>query len=269
MPRQEFLESIRCFQSCYSPYNDWYLQFLSTKLDSISPEVRQCLPCNNMKSLEANPQSEKEQLFRCLGRVADMLYSEKSIALAQIRNALADDGYLDSRVETHSAGMQCAFIIVGLLTMLYSPVLSPKSTLLEICHDTEITKPGTWRNYQVSSDCQQVSKPFKDLLRQFSGHIGPIPGSPASETAWNGNERSPLDSLLSTNVCFYTLSKLARVRIIWTEASCQHLEFDMRRKTLKLFRYPSFCALISTLPLDLNQTHSTGATQHKITHVSR
>jgi hypothetical protein len=46
-------------------------------------------------------------------------------------------------------------------------------------------------------------------------------------------------------VCFATLQQLANLRIIWVSSLALHLELDSNKKTLKLFRYPSFCRMMT------------------------
>jgi hypothetical protein len=53
------------------------------------------------------------------------------------------------------------------------------------------------------------------------------------------------DSIMSQHVCWYTLHKVAELRIEWVTALSLHLELDSSKRTLKLFRYPSFVRMMS------------------------
>lgn len=54
--------------------------------------------------------------------------------------------------------------------------------------------------------------------------------------------------LVGSNLNYYTLSKLAGLNIEWVESLCLHLELNKSKRTLKVFRFPSFCMLLCSTP---------------------
>jgi hypothetical protein len=55
-------------------------------------------------------------------------------------------------------------------------------------------------------------------------------------------------ALVSSNLSYYTLSKLVGLKIEWVESLCLHLELNKSKRTLKVFRFPSFCRLLCFAP---------------------
>lgn len=76
------------------------------------------------------------------------------------------------------------------------------------------------------------------LILDFGTRHGPIPDIQPSD-------RRYLRCLDSIKVEFQTLRNQAGVIILSTHSTCDHLEFDVRAKVLKLFRCPSFCAMMA------------------------
>ncbi|KAF2469966.1 uncharacterized protein BDR25DRAFT_201402, partial [Lindgomyces ingoldianus] len=46
------------------------------------------------------------------------------------------------------------------------------------------------------------------------------------------------------HISYYNLTRLAEIKIDWVDSIGEHLEFDRKQRALKLFRFPSFCALL-------------------------
>ena len=47
-----------------------------------------------------------------------------------------------------------------------------------------------------------------------------------------------------SHVSFDMIQNFAKVRIEWVDCLSMHLEFDSRTRTLKVFRFPSFCRIM-------------------------
>ncbi|KAL1838785.1 hypothetical protein VTJ49DRAFT_2213 [Mycothermus thermophilus] len=91
----------------------------------------------------------------------------------------------------------------------------------------------------ITVDCLHAS--LASVIRNFGTYRGPIPGT---NTEPERRAAPSLRSLESANVSFHALKNLAGVRVMWTSSSCEHLELDLQTNVLKLFRHPSFCAMI-------------------------
>ncbi|EAQ84208.1 predicted protein [Chaetomium globosum CBS 148.51] len=53
------------------------------------------------------------------------------------------------------------------------------------------------------------------------------------------------DTISSANLSCQAMVRTAGIKIVWVDAFSLHLEFDARTTTLKLFRFPSFCAMLA------------------------
>lgn len=136
---------------------------------------------------------------------------------------------------------QALFIGLGLVSLLFEPDSRPPQGLFQLGlrSDGRAIRNETWRVNQCS--LSQGAESISSLLRSFSGAQGCIPRHTPSAS---------VDSISAPNVCFYTLTKLAEIEIVWVDEMCSHLEFDWRRKKLKVFRFPSFCALVAVGNMD-------------------
>ncbi|KAH8591674.1 hypothetical protein B0O99DRAFT_654337 [Bisporella sp. PMI_857] len=52
------------------------------------------------------------------------------------------------------------------------------------------------------------------------------------------------DILVASNLNYYTISKIGKLRIEWVESLSLHLDLHERSSKLRLFAFPSFCALL-------------------------
>jgi hypothetical protein len=248
-PSKAFFATIGCNKLRHSPYAKWYSQFLRMQFSSISPHILRTLPSGDLDNRDNDIQQEKE-IFRCLECIAEMLSREKNLPLAQISEYLGGKNLWKTSNDFEEATLQFSFIIVGFLTMFYQPKLKPRLKMLQIDLQMAGSTCDTWFSDEIEIATDVAAKPLTDLLRKFGGYRGPIPRAGFLEEGNYAGARRVRDStsLCSSNINFYTLRKLARIRVIWTTSACQHLEFDARDKTLKLFCYPSFCGLICTAP---------------------
>ncbi|KAF2111039.1 hypothetical protein BDV96DRAFT_194995 [Lophiotrema nucula] len=98
---------------------------------------------------------------------------------------------------------------------------------------------ATWINTTIS--LIDAGGPIWDILDKFSGTKGPLP-NPVSSSGLI----SELDTLHASNLSFYHLNRLGKIEIVLVESMCEHLELDTRAKTLKLFKCPSYCVLLSS-----------------------
>ncbi|KAK3331561.1 hypothetical protein B0H66DRAFT_467853 [Apodospora peruviana] len=54
----------------------------------------------------------------------------------------------------------------------------------------------------------------------------------------------PSDAIRVSNVYFSNLVRVGKIRLEWVDSMTEHLALDERTRTLKLFKYPAYCALI-------------------------
>lgn len=88
----------------------------------------------------------------------------------------------------------------------------------------------TIRSYEHS--IENIDMPFCQYLSMF-GRLIP-------EVKVMANK----EQIVASHICYDTLYKVAEIKIEWVNSLSLHLEFDTVRKTLKVFKFPSFCRLM-------------------------
>ena len=226
-------------------YFQWYLRYLRHRLNGV-PEVLLSLIAPDLGLQQFSPPEIHPQVLVLFATVANLLKSEHQLTLSDILERLENQGILLAEVQLRNQAIQLIFIVVGLLTLLYDPVLDPEDGALQIlCPENvpaRMSKNDTWTSY--SRDMSHVNQPIVTLLRQFGGVKGPIPWTVFNEVETTSSLKSSPDPLISSNLSYFTLKRVAKIEIEWVSSVCLHLEFNMRRKMLKLFRFPSLCGLL-------------------------
>lgn len=188
-----------------------------------------------------------EEMFchfcRLLSEIAQMVSTEKDLT---IDDMLSDVNSLPDEDEDVDIARQALFTGLGLVTLFFEPELQPLQGVFQLRIDQphRMSRNHTWRASQ--SDLDQATTTISSLLRSFSGTYGWIPSYGISQ------RMNAIDNISGSNVCFYTLTRLAGIEILWVDNICSHLEFDWNRQLLKLYRFPSFCALIAVGNEDSN-----------------
>lgn len=232
-------------------YFQWYLRYLRHRLKGV-PGVLLSLITPDFEIPQSPPTEIHPKVLVFLATVANLLKSEHQLSLSEILEKLENQGILLAGVQFKDQALQLIFIVVGLLTFFYDPVTDPEDGVLRIlCPEkaqVRVSKSDTWTSY--ARDMSHVNQPIVTLLRQFGGIKGPIPWTVFSEVDVSGSLKSPLDPLISSNLSYFTLKRVAKIEIEWVSSVCLHLEFNMRRKMLKLFRFPSLCGLLCDKEVD-------------------
>ncbi len=232
-------------------YFQWYLRYIRHRLDRI-PRLLLALIPPDVETQQSSPLENHQKALGILTAIANLLGSEHDLALSEILKKLEHQGLLLPRAELRPQGFQLIFIAVGLLTFFYDPVLEPEDEALQILGpekaEPKVSRNATWISY--SQDMSHVDQPIVTLIRQFGGVKGPIPRAVINEVDITSTLKSTLEPLTSLNLSYFTLTRVAQISIEWVSSVCLHLEFDMRRKVLKLFRFPSLCGLLCDKVVD-------------------
>ena len=232
-------------------YFQWYLRYLRHRLKRV-PGLLLSLITPDLGIGQSQPPEIHPKVLIFLAAVAELLKSEHQLTLSEILKKLENQRIILDEVQLKDRAIQLIFIAVGLLTLFYDPVLDPEDGVLEILRpekaQARVSRNDTWTSY--SRDMSQVDQPIVTLLRQFGGVKGPIPWTIFNEVEITSSLKSPLDPLVSSNLSYFTLKRVANIDIEWVSSVCLHLEFNMRRKVLKLFRFPSLCGLLYDKEVD-------------------
>jgi hypothetical protein len=259
------------------PYSKVYFDYLESILDLIPPGLLSVMPTPPSLT-ERSPEGLTRRLYIILQVLGQLLSDEQNHVLLRtactrledldlvlgeaydVANHESSNTKPPSPVEAtvpeaitgnQTKTAQLVFILLGLLTMFYDPTPNPQEGLLQIRRTGRDLKASRRSTATWEIDSQDLSElgrdiSFDDLLCRYSQHPGPVPTPRVPQQQSNPDA----GILRSQDVSFYTLANLLSVEIVWTTSICEHLEFSVRTKQLKLFRFPSFCVLLCLLEPD-------------------
>lgn len=98
--------------------------------------------------------------------------------------------------------------------------------------------PRNFREHSQGFDYFDI--PLHQLLSQFGDIIPEV----KPEVARRPSYVAPSENIYLQFVCYGTAWLIARLEIEWVDALSQHLDLDVSRRTLKLFRFPSYCRMM-------------------------
>jgi hypothetical protein len=206
-----------------------------------------------LAGLESKPDrgTENELLivYKFMAVVARSLRS-RDFTLLDVLNQLKADGRLkDDHPDTEATAIQLTFAALGWLTMLYNPKLCPEPRKLEIAGllDTYKKKDGMRSRVLTtfSQDLPVYHQPFHHLLRLYGNLVPQLTPQVIPEADYNYSTQNHREVYVTmNNVCFHTLHEVIHIKVAWCDTLNQHLELDEAKKTLKLFRFPSFCRMM-------------------------
>ncbi|KAK1826013.1 hypothetical protein QBC39DRAFT_387048, partial [Podospora conica] len=170
---------------------------------------------------------------------------------ASLAGSLIADDDLKRKLEGSSP---IIFKVIGEMTMLfttppirsvvgaYTPPTTTPSLQLSLAYP-----PGSTSNLRskaisctmcpFTEEIAQVR--LKTLLRRFGQFLPPwIPDNNPASLRFG-------DTLFSGNLSYEAMLRTARIKIAWVDSFPLHLEFDARTVTLKIFRFPTFCAMMA------------------------
>jgi hypothetical protein len=145
-------------------------------------------------------------------------------------------------VEVH----QCVFKLVSLITMLYTAADNPIPGKFQLIVSN--SGLGVRSRYQQSSTWHQLEYDITDTsIEKDLDHLLAHFGNPVLQRCYPPTEtRRDLyeDMLIASNLNYHTLSKIGHLEIEWVDTLSLHLELHERSSKLRLFAFPSFCAML-------------------------
>lgn len=228
-------ESDRIHSERASCWN-WYREYLDRKFSTIPKTLLQ----RNVSDASTVPNFAWFE--NVLNTTCEMLNQKCHSSLEDISTQLKNSGLVTDNDDEEVGLKQLVFFCIGILTILYEPSVEGHCNELSLANIQDsgvLPSSSTWST--VSIDLAEAGGPIWDILNKFSGSEGPLP-CPTTSTG----QRDELDTLQASNLNFHHLNRLGGITILLVESMCEHLELDTRAKTLKLFRCPSYCALLSS-----------------------
>ncbi|KAL8786505.1 MAG: hypothetical protein Q9213_002732 [Squamulea squamosa] len=209
--------------------------------------IRRRDPRNGESLLKRFPHlTSFEGLLSACNVVSTALRSKPFVSVREILAQCKSAQGLTPLPADESYAMQYIFTVIGELTMLFTPSPEPTPDFFQI----NVGDLGPWaqpsRIWQYDRVPMTGATPFiGDLLRRFGGKNCPVPRLKGPSLNEHTPNRETESSIVTLNLCFYTLDRLAGITIVWTSSWCEHLELDVRQKKLKLFKYPSLCLIMA------------------------
>ncbi|KAH8704213.1 hypothetical protein BGW36DRAFT_355585 [Talaromyces proteolyticus] len=179
--------------------------------------------------------------------IVHRLYEEDHISFGRLVSALSEERLLRPGQASENVAYQLVFILVGLATFFYTPSLTPKDGEFEITpsseEKTQYVSRGLWAVKQIQIDAESEQS-IGDVIKQFSGgkHLLLYSRWVEDDSQRPQNREDVLVKV--TNVNYWTLRKFIGIKVIFVDSVWEHLAFEQRTKTLKLFQYPSFCLML-------------------------
>ena len=215
---------------------NWYCRFLEGRFETIRES--HFIPCVQPSVL--NQSLDLCRLYNLTTTIIELVAKHQDISLDFIvGKLLSQEIFILDKSNSYGLMNQLTFIALGWLCMLYDPEWAPKEGLLQIRRDTRLSG-RILRSYRIRTIEQgftQISQPLPTLLRVF-GHI--VPELPVTSGI---TYQSNTDYLILSYLNYHTLNKVCNIKIEWVDSLSLHLEFVEAQRVLKLFRFPSFCAM--------------------------
>lgn len=271
-PEFDILRAVNCFITpsdfsarnwdLWQEYSIWYLSHIEWTLRAWMKDdgFRHRLQI-------LNPKGEQERILQLSSTSETMfLLSKVTASLCEGKTSLSDIslalfptaeghmsalGYAADRFDSFHENYdfldvqqghkyQVVFVLLSSILLLYTPTASPEPSHLQLqLKDPEYAGRGLRSNLLRKLSClltaDVAALSFEHLLNCF-GHLKFQPMSESSQHH---------KSIIASNVNYYILSKVTGIRVVWVDCLSLHLEFDRRTMTLKLFRFPSFCAMLA------------------------
>lgn len=211
-----------------------------------APAINAAVPTQTSTGKEGVAiRQQPEVWFRLLREMVDLLSFEarpnqRGPDLNAIRDRLIKEGIFKANADV-SMMAQLILRIFGWLTMLFEPPLmhdevkensfSPAVDPLQVSQ-LGLRKARKSKTHSINVNLYR-EKPVIDALYHM-----------LRENPFPQPLIAPTNPISGVNLSYYTLSKLAGLRIEWVESLSRHLELNKSTRTLKVFRFPSFCMLL-------------------------
>ena len=192
-------------------------------------------------------------MYQLLSSMAELAISKDNLTLQDMIDG--QDQFDTKYSPTSDLLTQLIFMAFGWMSMLYDPDPSPKGDKLQLLRVTRVKLPRqpsklkTDYLHTFEQGFHQLQQPLDNLFCVFGMILPSLDGAIATGGSYPkfgrpaGNDTSS-EYLILSFMSYYTLVKVAKIKIEWVESLNLHLEFDEGARVLKLFRYPSFCRLM-------------------------
>ncbi|KAI1121043.1 hypothetical protein F5Y10DRAFT_272464 [Nemania abortiva] len=232
-------EQISLYKDCL----DWFDSYLDQKFQ----EENQYLLIALSPILEGNARANAQSVRKLISWIARVTASLDHAFLGGISQEFHQTYGLAADDDSLINFCQSIFVLCGWITLLYKPQSSRIPGSIQMHPSSMNTNSGRFRDQPVYPDWTIVDEDLKALsFQQLLACFGlRVPRQhPASAIAGSGSITDHKTSVTASNIFFSNLVLVGKVEIQWVDSLIQHLDFDERTRTLKIFKYPAYCTLI-------------------------
>lgn len=227
----------------YETHTKWFSSYLDKAARNFLQTHGQDFHVRHLLKLSWHPEPEAVRDLASVSKMHTIILeiflhlTNGSTSLEIISNHLSEkEIILQEDLETTAYNL--VFKIISWITLLYKPEeylpLNPRELVLHAR-----SNPGVHGRLQCEINDETMSLQLHHLLAHFGNFVPPH--CPPKRV--QGHSSTMDDSIISACINYHTLSTIAQIRIEWVDTISLHLEFDEKALVLKLFRYPSFCAM--------------------------
>lgn len=223
-------------EQALAEYCPWFLAQLESGFNNLPEQYRDIGVIKADRTIES---TDFQAICIC---VCEELARIKHVSLGEIAETLVKK-LLVTDDENHKTNVQqMVFATIGLLSMLFAPSASYIEGVLsmDITRQSPLRKRASETWVVSQQPLGDATGSIGDILRSFSSTRGPI-----SYIGGSTAQLNEIDTLMSSNLNFYTLARFGGLRIKWVDSVCMHLELNRRDKLLMVFRFPSLCAIMA------------------------
>ncbi|MCJ1371021.1 hypothetical protein MMC20_002236 [Loxospora ochrophaea] len=232
---------------------EWYAQRLENRvIRKPLPTVFQALHSSILADEQTSSQ-RTQRIFKLFSAIVFCLQSKNQCAIHDITSyLLTQPNLLTEDINKKDLRHQLVFFCISQLTMLYPASANPTHRYFELAshHPSSSGLPRLRKRSRKSDQLISFKYPINDdTLEQPLSFLfncfGQLVPEPLPSQSVKASDPLYADTLVVTNLDFYTLTKVAHIQIRWVDAICQHLHFDRHNSILSVFQFPSFCAALS------------------------
>jgi hypothetical protein len=254
IPKEELYECFigeAEFDQLLEPAWLWYLHFLDNRIKDIWTSLLVPVIPGLSAAVAEDEDLDVTIVYEVLVVIAKAIKLQEEVSLEKIVSRLSTAGLVQSGAE--DTAIQMAFVLSGWLTMLFDPktTISRGQLQLRPVNSSRFGR-GRARSTVVSSFSQDIGQAgdeihkalFHRMLSQFGSLFPQAAGPTYADSMLNPGLAGNDNHLAVSYVCFNTLKNVGNLRIEWVNTLNLHLQLDIRKRVLRLYRFPSFCWLL-------------------------
>ena len=223
---------------------NWYLTYLDARVAQTWLSVTSKVLPGVEAHVAATHIRTKVHVYEVLFVLAKSLEKDHECSFTEMAKVLQSKGLIKD--DADPLAVQLVFQYVGWLTALYDPLPDPSTTHLSLrkpkdkARRRKLVQKTVVR--QLSVVISGADRPIQQLLRRFGSLL------PEAECV-RGSQQAPgleagSECIIAAYISFQSLQQMLNIRLEWVDVLNQHLEFDQRKRVLRVFKLPSICRLM-------------------------